>query len=186
MTERKYGIDSGWIVSETTACTCGMGRGSVYGHEAFCGLEQEAPVEEFDGWVKHIVADAYERGHRDERVLMSDDVERALAAVSSAYAKGRADAEDDCEHHTHDAYALGRAEEQAERMADSENGVGHWMHCPHCGYRHNITWAYNCGRHDERARIREAVQAYYGSTDPIGGYGFDEAIQEVLSLIGES
>lgn len=73
--DRKYGIDSGWIVSETTACTCGMGRGSVYGHEAFCGLEQEAPVEEFDGWVKHMLA----KGRADERGACASIIDDMLA-----------------------------------------------------------------------------------------------------------
>lgn len=76
MTERKYSIDSGWIVSTTDDCTCGMGRYSSYGHEAFCGLEQEAPVEEFDGWVKHMLAktrkDEQDRHHKDQCCRVCD------------------------------------------------------------------------------------------------------------------
>jgi hypothetical protein len=60
-----FSIDSGWIVSTTDECTCGMGRLSEYGHEAFCGWEQECPVEEFDSWVKHMVAQAEERGRAE-------------------------------------------------------------------------------------------------------------------------
>ena len=55
-------------------------------------------------------------------------------------------------------YKEGRRDERAERMADASNGVGHWMHCPHCGFRHEITWAYNCGVYDATKRIRQAVE----------------------------
>lgn len=60
-----YSIDSGWVVSTTDECTCGMGKSSIYGHEAFCGLEQECPVEEFDSWVKHMVKQAEDRGRAE-------------------------------------------------------------------------------------------------------------------------
>jgi hypothetical protein len=78
--ERKYGIDSGWIVSTTDECTCGMGRYSEYGHESFCGIEQEAPVEEFDGWVKHMQKQAEQRGMEAEGKKWS---------VPSMYDEGR-------------------------------------------------------------------------------------------------
>jgi hypothetical protein len=69
-----FSIDSGWVVQSVDVCTCGMGKGSAYGHEAFCGLQQECPVEEFDAWVNHMVKQAYEQGQKDER-------ERILAAL---------------------------------------------------------------------------------------------------------
>lgn len=59
----------------------------------------------------------------------------------------------------------GRRDERTERMADATNGVGHWIRCPHCGYRHDITFAYNCGQRDMLARCKKEVARYGSAAD---------------------
>jgi hypothetical protein len=44
-----------------------------------------------------------------------------------------------------------REEEREMRIADSENGTGHWF-LAGCGKRHDVTSIYAAGRHDEQER----------------------------------